>query len=139
MVGNKGFLRLVTVGVCAVALCAFSPIATAWADDPNLVGSWTGHRERIASTEGYRNGTATLVVTEQAGWTFRGYMQWSTPAGQLQDDLVGAFTPDGTLVAGSDAEGTYSFKLVDPATLDYCYAEHGQGYRTTCARLQKEA
>jgi D-alanyl-D-alanine carboxypeptidase len=65
--------------------------------------------------------------------------QWSTPEGPLQDDLVGAFTPDGTLVAGSDAEGTYSFKLVDPATLDYCYAEHGQGYRTTCARLQKEA
>ncbi len=29
-------------------------------------------------------------------------------------------------------------RLVDPVTLDYCYAGHGQGYRTTCARLQKE-
>jgi hypothetical protein len=138
VVDSKRFVRFVTVGACALALCAVSPVATASADDPNLVGSWTGHRERIASTEGYRNGTATLVVTEQAGWTFKGYMQWSTPQGPLQDDLVGAFTPDGTLVAGSDAEGTYSFKLVDPVTLDYCYAEHGQGYRTTCARLQKE-
>ncbi|MDT5243029.1 MAG: hypothetical protein QOD36_405 [Mycobacterium sp.] len=138
MVDSKRFVRFVTVGACALALCALSPVATASADDLNLVGSWTGHRERIASTEGYRNGTATLVVTEQTGWTFKGYMQWSTPHGPLQDDLVGAFTPDGTLVAGSDAEGTYSFKLVDPVTLDDCYAEHGQGYRTTCARLQKE-
>ena len=59
--------------------------------------------------------------------------------GSAQDDLVGAFTPDGTLVAGSDAEGTYSFKIVDPVTLDYCYAEYGRGHRTTCARMQKEA
>jgi hypothetical protein len=138
LVDSKRFVRFVTVGACALALCALSPVATASADDLNLVGSWTGHRERIASTEGYRNGTATLVVTEQTGWTFKGYMQWSTPQGPLQDDLVGAFTPGGTLVAGSDAEGTYSFKLVDPVTLDDCYAEHGQGYRTTCARLQKE-
>jgi hypothetical protein len=53
VVGNKRFVRLVTVGAGAVALCALSPMATASADDPNLVGSWTGHRERIASTEGY--------------------------------------------------------------------------------------
>jgi hypothetical protein len=65
-------------------------------DNPNLIGTWTGHRERIASTEGYRNGDATLTVTDQTGWTF------------------------------------------DPVTLDYCYSEHGAGYRTTCARLQKE-
>ena len=29
-----------------------------------------------------------MVVTEQTGWTFNGYMQWSTPEGPLQDDLV---------------------------------------------------
>jgi hypothetical protein len=64
VVGSKRFIRLITVGACAVLLCALSPVATASADDPNLVG---------------------------------------------------AFTPHGTL------------------------AEHGQGYRTACARLQKEA
>jgi hypothetical protein len=138
VLGSKGFLRVLTVGAATVSLCALGPVATAVAQDPNLVGTWTGHRERIASTEGYRNGTATLVVTEQIGLTFKGYMQWSTPEGPLQDDLVGAFTPDGTLVAGADAEGTYSFKLVDPVTLDYCYAENGEGFRTTCARLQRQ-
>jgi hypothetical protein len=104
VVGSKRFVRIATASTGALALCVLSPIATASADDPNLVGSWTGHRERIASTEGYRNGTATLVVTEQTGWVFKGYMQWSTPEGPQQDDLVGAFTPDGTLVTGADAE-----------------------------------
>jgi hypothetical protein len=138
VVGSKGFIRAVTAAAAGMSLFALGPVATAGAEQPNLIGTWTGHRERIASTEGYRNGTATLVVTEQTGWTFKGIMAWSTPEGPLQDDLVGAFTPDGTLVAGADAEGMYSFKLVDPVTLDYCYAEDGEGYRTTCARFQRQ-
>src|SRR5215831_20784514 len=81
----------------------------AFAQDFSLKGTWTGHRERIASTEGYRNGTATLVVTEEQGLTFKGTMHWSTPNGDAHDDLVGAFTPGGKLIAGADAEGTYVF------------------------------
>ena len=46
-----------------------------------MKGTWTGHRERIAQTEGYRNGTATLVVTEEQGLTFKGTMHWSTSEG----------------------------------------------------------
>jgi hypothetical protein len=119
------------------ALCAQGPMPLARAETPNLVGSWSGHRERIASTEGYRNGDATLEIAEQVGWTFKGSMTWTTPQGDMTDPLVGAFTPDGTLISGADGEGTYTFKLVDPVTLDYCYAEHGDGFRTTCARLLK--
>lgn len=132
------FLLATSIGAAAAALVAIGPIATASADDPALIGTWTGHRERIASTEGYRNGDATLVVTEQTGRTFKGVMSWTTPDGTKGDGLVGAFTPDGNLIAGSDEEGTYSFSLVDPVTLDYCYSEHGVGYRTTCARLIKQ-
>jgi hypothetical protein len=121
-----------------MALCAQGPMPLARADTPNLIGSWSGHRERISSTEGYRNGDATLEVAEQVGWTFKGSMTWTTAQGDMTDPLVGAFTPDGTLISGADGEGTYTFKLVDPVTLDYCYAEHGDGFRTTCARLQKQ-
>jgi hypothetical protein len=132
---------LVSAGVIAAAaasFCALAPLPIANADNPDLVGTWTGHRERIASTEGYRNGEATLTVTEQTGWTFKGALSRTTPAGDVSDPLVGAFTPDGTIISGADDEGTYTFTLVDPVTLDYCYAEHGAGYRTTCARLQKQ-
>lgn len=65
------------------------------AEDVSLLGTWTGHRERIASTEGYREGTATLTVTEQTGLTFKGSMGWSTPEGEVREDLVGAFTLEG--------------------------------------------
>ena len=44
-----------------------------------MVGTWTGHRERISSTDGYRNGTATLMVTDVTGLTFTGTMSISTP------------------------------------------------------------
>jgi hypothetical protein len=130
--------RGTTIGAATFAMLALGPIATASADYPAMLGTWTGHRERLASTEGYRNGDATLVVTEQTGRTFKGARQWTTPGGTQEDGLVGAFTPDGNLIAGSDAEGTYTFSLVDPVTLDYCYSEHGSGYRTTCARLVKQ-
>jgi len=45
--------------------------STSGTDEVSMVGTWTGHRERIASTEGYREGTATLVVTEQTGLTLQ--------------------------------------------------------------------
>jgi hypothetical protein len=104
-----------------------------------LLGTWTGHRERISSTEGYRNGTATLRVTQQTGLTFKGTMTWSTPDGPITEPLIGAYTPGGNLITGADKSGTYSFSLVNTKTLDYCYVEHGGGYRTTCARLKKQS
>lgn len=138
MAPNKTVAKAVTVATAATAVFALAPVTSAGADELSLLGTWTGQRERIASTEGYRQGSATLIVTEQTGLTFRGAMRWSTPEGDVQEDLVGAFTPDGTLIAGSDLEGSYSFTLVGPTTLDYCYSEHGEGYRTTCARLEKQ-
>jgi hypothetical protein len=104
----------------------------------DLLGTWTGHRERISSTDGYRNGTATLRVTQQKGLTFKGTMSWTTPDGPITEPLVGAYTPGGNLISGADKAGTYTFSLVNARTLDYCYVEHDDGYRTTCARLKKQ-
>jgi hypothetical protein len=108
------------------------------AADFSIVGTWTGHRERIASTEGYRNGDATLIVDAQEGLTFTGEIVFTTPEGDQTQPLVGAMTPGGTTMMGADEEGTYVFTVVDDNTLDYCYSEHGEGYRTTCARLTRE-
>ncbi|NKI45387.1 hypothetical protein [Streptomyces physcomitrii] len=138
------WLKSAAVGGAAAALLATGPAASAAPPPPTpdedvlLVGTWTGHRERIASNDGYRQGRATLVVVEQRGRTFKGLMRWSTPEGEEQDELVGAFSPDARVMSGADEEGTYTFKLVGPTTLDYCYAEHGEGYRTTCARLERK-
>jgi hypothetical protein len=131
----------------ACLLCAFAVGCGGDEDDSSadtageleLEGTtWEGHRERIAATEGYRNGTATLEVDKQEGLTIEGTMTWSTDEGPITEPLLAAFTPDGDLMAGADEEGVYRFEFADDETLDYCYSESGKDYRTTCGRLEKQ-
>jgi hypothetical protein len=51
--GNR--VRAAVICAAAVSVCVLAPLPVANADGPHLVGTWSGHRERIASTEGYRN------------------------------------------------------------------------------------
>jgi hypothetical protein len=111
----------------------------AFAAEPNLVGTWTGQRERIAKVEGYTQGELTLVVTEQKGRTFAGHLRRTYSASaDIDEELWGAFTPDGNLIVGADLEGSYTFSLVDADTLDYCYTEAGANVRAVCARLTRQ-
>jgi hypothetical protein len=119
-----------------IAIALVSPALGA--DEPQLVGTWTGQRDRIAKVEGRRGGLATLVITEQQGNTFKGHLKRSNPTGDEDEPLWGAFTPGGRLMMGSDDEGTYMFSLIDPNTLDYCYSEAGASPRTVCARLTRQ-
>jgi hypothetical protein len=122
--------------VAAIAL--FLLATPAFAQELSLVGTWVGERDRSAKIEGYRSGTATLVVTEQKGRAFKGYLTRSNADGDVKEDLWGAFTPGGRLMAGADDEGFYSFLLIDPNTLDYCYVESGKAPRAVCARLVRK-
>ncbi|MET0742793.1 MAG: hypothetical protein ABWY78_05430 [Microvirga sp.] len=108
------------------------------ADEISLVGTWVGARERLARDDGYRNGTATLVVTGQKGRTFTGTLDRANPNGDVTENLWGSFTPNGRLIVGADEEGYYSFDLIDIDTLDYCYAEAGPSPRAVCARLIRQ-
>ena len=125
--------------VAAIALSTCMLVGQAAAqDEVSLAGTWTGQRERIAKVEGKRDGSATLVITEQNGRTFKGYLNRSNADGDVKEDLWGAFTPGGRLMVGSDDEGFYSFALVDANTLDYCYSESGSSARSVCARLSRK-
>ena len=88
----------------AVALCLLATPVLAQ-QDLSLVGTWTGQRERMAKDDGYRDGLATLVITEQKGRAFKGYLSRSNRDGDVKEDLWGAFTPNGHLMVGSDEEG----------------------------------
>ena len=123
--------------LAAIALTLFATPAFAQ-EKLSLTGTWSGQRERMAKVEGYREGPATLVVTEQKGRAFKGYLTRSNKDGDVKEELWGAFTPGGRLIVGSDDEGYYWFTLVNTNTLDYCYSEADAGARTTCGRLARQ-
>jgi hypothetical protein len=102
--------------ICSLILATLMSERTLAADVPSLVGTWTGQRDRIAKVEGRRGGLATLVITEQQGNTFAGHLKRSNATGDEDEQLWGAFSPDGQLMMGSDEEGTYIFRLVEHET-----------------------
>src|SRR5687768_6474682 len=53
----------------------------------SLVGTCSGHRERVAKAEGWRDGEATLVITEQKGLTFTGHLKRTNPRGDVGEPL----------------------------------------------------
>src|SRR5712691_10845971 len=124
--------------ICSLMVVVALSESALSADAPSLVGTWTGQRDRIAKVEGRRGGLATLVITQQQGNTFVGHLKRSNPTGDEDEQLWGAFAPDGQLMMGSDEEGTYIFPLVDQNTLDYCYSEAGPSPRSVCARLARQ-
>ena len=94
---------------CSLIVAALVAAPALGADGISLVGTWTGQRDRIAKSEGRRGGLATLVITEQQGYTFVGHLKRSNPTGDEDEPLWGAFAPDGQLMMGADDEGTYTF------------------------------
>jgi hypothetical protein len=136
----------IALSMCTVLLAVVVPMAltstpaAAKTAPPkvSMMGTWTGHREKLANDDGYANGPATLTVTEASGLTFKGTMNIPLPSGDINDPLVGAFTPNGALMAGGDQEGFYSFARVNTTTLDYCYVEAGDRYIAVCGRLKKQ-
>jgi hypothetical protein len=111
----------VLVWAVLFASIAWNPVL---ADDAvNLVGMWSGQRNRIAKEEGRRSGPATLLITEQQGRTFTGHLKRFNPTGDEDETLWGAFTPGAKLMMGADDEGTHLFNLLDQNILDCCNDE----------------
>lgn len=122
----------------AIALALLFSSGLAMAQEFSLVGTWSGPRERLAKVEGWRDGTATLVITEQKGRTFTGHLARTYETADVTEELWGAMTPGGNLIVAADDEGIYSFALIDPNTLDYCYVESAPSPRAVCARLTRQ-
>lgn len=130
-------------GTMAVSALLSAPTANAspeGGESASLLGTWAGERQVISSAAGFFEGPVTLEVTEQRERTFKGITRYVTAAGdRVEKTVVGAFTPERTVMAGSNDEGVYTFKLVHHDVLEYCYSEHGGNASvTSCGRLEKE-
>src|SRR5262245_14425801 len=72
------------VAAAALALLGSPAIAQ---QEVSRVGTWTGERTRAAKVDGYRSGPATLVITQQKGTAFEGYLHRTNKDGDVKEDL----------------------------------------------------
>ncbi|MFE5539633.1 hypothetical protein ACFQ78_28335 [Streptomyces sp. NPDC056519] len=130
----------IVAGTLAVSALMPAPTASASPDGGaghSLLGTWEGERQVISSATGFFEGPVALEVTEQHDRTFKGVTQYVTSGGvRVKKTVVGAFTPERKVMAGSNDEGVYTFDLVRRDVLEYCYVEHGgDASVTSCGQL----
>ena len=127
MLKNAGNLVLM---VLALAWPASMQIASAQ-DEPDMIGTWKGRAQAVfLGSNPYRlsekNGANfadkeiefTFVIDEQQGNRFAGHAS----GGTMTETIIGVVNPAASGGIMLDDDGRYDFTLVDPETIDVCYA-----------------
>jgi hypothetical protein len=116
-----------------IALVGFFPALVLAQNAPNMIGTWTGTFNATVmgsaahhvlpnkkDKEIYFNKIPfTLDIDRQDGINFSG----SLATKNRKEVILGAITPDfqgGVMV---DEDGTHSFKIIDPTTIQNCYVQ----------------
>jgi hypothetical protein len=116
-----------------IVLVGFFPALVLAQNAPNMIGTWTGTFNATVmgsaahhvlpnkkDKEIYFNKIPfTLDIDRQDGINFSG----SLATKNRKEVILGAITPDfqgGVMV---DEDGTHSFKIIDPTTIQNCYVQ----------------
>jgi hypothetical protein len=114
---------------------------------PDLVGNWKGKLSAVhIGSNPYRVAQNpnvqfpsneiefTYAIKEQHGNRFAG----ESSGGNFKETIIGALKPDNKGGIMLDDDGRYDFTLVDPNTMDVCYAHQFPTSRiVTCFRLTR--
>ena len=129
-------------------LAVVSTTAFAQADAPNMIGTWTGSfNATVMGTathyilfnkkdkEIYFNKVPfTLVIDRQDGVNFSGTLSTES----YKEVILGAISPDLQSGVMVDADGTDSFKIIDPNTIQNCYVQVSEPKVAACWTGKKQ-
>lgn len=142
----------VTVAVSLVVMCCAAMAGEDGKSLPNLVGTWTGVSKSFF-TNGARQATRELKITEQDGPYFRGIWSWKNidkgealgevggkRVTEANEPVVGVIGFDGKTihVAEKDDWGRLYIRLKDPNTIQLIYAEVGPAAKVTRCELKRK-
>jgi hypothetical protein len=106
---------------------------------PALTGTWTGtmqgYEENVGYTS-YNNSAITMVVTDQQGRIFNGYLTFGTGTKQLP--LAGVLSRDGrTFTMVEDVNGYTSGELTGSDTMELTHIDDSHPYSAALDTLKK--
>lgn len=116
---------------------------------PNMLGKWAGtfnstvlgtaahhkHPNKKDNEIYFNNVPFTLVIDRQEGNNFSG----SVSSKNHTEIVLGAISPDlqgGVMV---DDDGTFSFKFIDPTTIQTCYVQISKPKVASCWIAKKQS
>lgn len=125
-----------------IAVLGFVPALVFAQSVPNMMGTWTGtfnatilgkSAHHIIPNKGdkeihFNKVPFTLVINRQEDMNFSGTLSTS----KHKEVILGAITPDlqgGVMV---DEDGTHSFKIIDPNTIQNCYVQLAKSKVAAC-------
>jgi hypothetical protein len=131
-----------------IVLVGFFPALVLAQNAPNMIGTWTGTFNATVmgsaahhvlpnkkDKEIYFNKIPfTLDIDRQDGINFSG----SLATKNRKEVILGAITPDfqgGVMV---DEDGTHSFKIIDPTTIQNCYVQISKPKVAACWIVKKQ-
>jgi len=117
---NRIIVGLFTI----VVLSCLAAISTA--DIPDLTGNWTGPYEGYQQPDGFYKVDVekfTLNITEQQDRIFTGFLMYVNPDGeQIQKEIVGVISADGTGLSVAEKENGYSTgTILGPDEIELVY------------------
>lgn len=120
-------------GLAALALATMGGMSQA-ADEPSLLGTWTGPGQGAGREGGWTNDAMTLEITGQRGRAFVGRETYDKGE---REDFFGIVAGDGRTVYIVDGDGQQFGTLTAPDTLDICYLESGPDAEAACWVLKR--
>ena len=122
-------LAVLTCG-CTTATPAVSPVQKTVI--PNLIGNWTGPMLGFDEREGFTdhpNLTAVMMVSEQHGRVFSGFITFRSNGTESIDEFAGVVGSDNrTLTIAEHGGGYCTGEVLSPDEIELIYMQDGSPY-----------
>ncbi len=130
---RKVFLLALILSACVI----WTPVH-AEEDIPVLVGTWETVSCVVSHPrKGFSESSVTIVIDEQKGRAFQGYLQFKSEEGLPGKEFVGHISSDNKKLYGSYKRGTLTGEILSEDEMQLYLLKHGKEYKSLDLELKR--